>query len=110
MTTTLIQQVARAVANPVDEEFVAYFRSIGYDMGLEGTQMPFELWHEIYDADGLVCQVKTRTPLAEFLSDLPHLLAGRHGIGPTNYWCACDDDAKLRALCSRVEARAKDVS
>jgi hypothetical protein len=91
-----------AERSAVDEEFVRFFEKLGYQVGLEGEVATGERWHEIFDGSALVCQVKTRTPLADFLADLPHLAEGRSGMSPTDYWCACEDDGKLRAMIRRI--------
>jgi hypothetical protein len=91
-------------ATSVDAEFSGFFRSIGYVVERNGKIATGERWHEILDEGRLVCQVKTGTPLAEFLADLPHLVEGEPGVGPTDYWCACDDDEKLRALLARARS------
>ena len=99
-------QAARATSKEVDAEFTHFFRRIGYTVGLEGRQTPFELWHEIFDDGRLVLQVKTGTPIVEFLADLPHLVEGRPGVRPTDYWLACKDNDQLRELIRRVKETA----
>jgi hypothetical protein len=96
---------------PIDEEFASFFESLGYGVTYEGKQATGERWHEIYlKGEGLVVQIPWGTPLAEFLADLPYLIEGKSGIGPTDYWCACEDNAKLRELHARVVARRRGVS
>lgn len=87
----------------VDDEFANYFEKLGYGVTYEGRIETGERWHEIYTNEGIICQVSFGTPLAEFLADLPYLVDGKAGIGPTNYWCACDSNTKLREMLSRVQ-------
>jgi hypothetical protein len=98
-------RAARLASKDVDAAFTRFFEALGYRVDLDGTTTPLELWHEIYDDDGLFLQVQTGTPIAEFLADLPAFVDGRPGSGQTTYWCACKDDAKLRALHQRVIER-----
>jgi hypothetical protein len=88
----------------VNEVFARFFESLGYGVTFEGRLNTGERWHEIYDGDGIICQVSFGTPLAEFLADLPYLVEGKSGIGPTDYWSACEDDERLRELLSRVRS------
>ena len=84
------------------DEFSRYFREIGYAVGWDGKYGTSDRWYEIRDGEVIVCQVQATVPLAEFLADLPHLVEGKPGVGPTDYWCACEDAAKLRALLERI--------
>ena len=90
----------------VDTAFAHFFESLGYGVSFEGIIATGERWHEIYNGDGLICQVAFGTPLTEFLADLPRLV--KAGGGPTDYWCACDDVAKLRKLLASIQA-AKEL-
>lgn len=107
--TNLLGKIARETSNNINAEFERFFRAIGYTVSLEGQREPREFWHEIFDDEGLVCQVKTETPLAEFLADLPHIIEGRSGVGPTDYWYASEDDDKLREMLSRALAYSKEI-
>lgn len=84
--------------------FARFFELLGYGVTYEGRQETGERWHEIYDDNGLICQVLFGTPLAEFLADLPYLVEGKPGIGPTDYWCACEKRQKLHELLARVRS------
>ena len=86
----------------VNEVFARFFESLGYGVTFEGRLNTGERWHEIYDEEGIIVQVAFGAPLEEFLTDLPHLAEGKSGVGPTEYWCACEDDDKLRDLHARV--------
>jgi hypothetical protein len=88
----------------VNLEFAGFFERLGYSVTYEGRRETGERWYEIYDDAGIIFQVPWGTPLPEFLADLPYLAEGKPGIGPTNYWCACDDDKKLHALLARVRS------
>jgi hypothetical protein len=88
----------------VNVEFARFFRSLGYDVTVNGKLHTGERWHEVCDGHDLVCQVAYGTPLAEFLADLPYHIEGKPGIGLTDYWLACDDDDKLRELLARVRS------
>lgn len=86
----------------------AYFESIGYRVGYEGRIETGERWYEIFnvdgDADELHFQISMPPPsITELFADLPHLVEGKPGIGPTSYWMACDDNDKFRELLRRAE-------
>jgi len=87
-----------------DDEFSRYFMERGYVVAWDGKCGTSDHWYEIREGTTIVCQVQGSVPLAEFLTDLPHLVEGKPGVGPTDYWCACEDAAKLRALLERVRA------
>jgi hypothetical protein len=82
----------------LNEEFASFFKTLGYGVTYEGQRATGELWHEIYDDDGIICQVPFGTPIADFLADLPYLVEGKSGVAPHVYWCACEDDERLREL------------
>jgi hypothetical protein len=88
----------------INDAFASFFKKLGYDVTYEGRRETGERWHELYDAEGIICQVSFWTPLAEFLADLPYLVEGKHDIGPTDYWLACEDDKKLHKLLTRVQS------
>jgi hypothetical protein len=88
----------------LNEAFAHFFELLGYGVTYEGRRATGELWHEIYDEAGIICQVPFGTPLADFLADLPFLVEGKSGVAPHTYWCACDDDEKLRGLFDRVRS------
>jgi len=76
------------------------------------ADQPYEirLAIDLHDGVGIVCQVAFGAPLAEFLTDLPHLIEGRSGVGSTDYWVACKDLAKLQELLVRVQsARSQET-
>lgn len=88
-----------------DASFQHFFESLGYRVYREGKMETGERWYEICDPDeGVLCfQISMPPPpIIELVADLPHLIEGRSGVGPTDYWCACDDDSKLRELLSRI--------
>lgn len=89
------------------DEFSRFFTGLGYVVGWDGRWGTPERWYEICEDGAIVCQVQATVPLAEFLADLPHLVEGKPGVGPTDYWCACEDAAKLRALWDRVRAASE---
>ena len=87
----------------VDHTFERYFEAIGYRVGYEGRMDTGDRWYEIYDERGIHFQISMPAPpIAELLADLPHLVDGKPGIGPTRYWMACDDNDKLRELLRRT--------
>lgn len=88
-------------------DFERFFKSIGYRVYCEGLRETGERWYEICDPDeGVLCfQISMPPPpIAELIADLPHLIENKRGVGPTDYWCACDDDDKLRELLARVRS------
>jgi hypothetical protein len=93
----------RALIEPIDDEFARYFRALGYEVTWDFQRKTGEHWYEIYEGGVLLCQISKKAPLAEFLDDLPHFAEGRRGVGPTDYWIACEDDEKLRAIATRVQ-------
>ncbi len=92
----------------VNDEFVRFFESLGYGVSFEGRRDTGERWHEVYDRDGLICQVSFGTPLAEFLVDLPLLIDGKPGIGSTDYLCSCEDSERLRTLLVRATRKKEE--
>jgi hypothetical protein len=87
---------AAELTQEVDDEFARYFRGLGFTVTWDFSKKTGERWYEILDEDNaLVAQVDFGTPLEEFLTDVPHFLAGQaeapfetaRGIGPTNYTC-----------------------
>ena len=80
------------------DEFSRFFTGLGYVVGWDGRWGTPERWYEDRQDGAIVCQVQATVPLAEFLADLPHLVEGKPGVGPTDDRCACEDAAKLRAL------------
>lgn len=96
---------ARSICPDADAEFERYFKVIGYTTDWDGKLETGERWYEICDPDkgGLCFQISMPPPpIAELLADLPHLLEGKPGVGPTDYWIACKDNEKLRELLSRM--------
>lgn len=95
-----------------DETFELFFRAFGYVVSWEGKRATGERWYEFRDASGLAFQISMPPPpIAELIADLPHFIEGSKGIGPTDYWCACANDDKLRELLERVRVRlAEDAS
>jgi hypothetical protein len=108
----LTKETAALGAGPhINDAFASFFKLLGYGVTYEGKRATGERWHEIYDDEGLICQVSFGTPLAEFLADLPYLIESKPGIGPTNYWYACEDkkNKKLLEMLARVrEAKAHE--
>jgi hypothetical protein len=86
----------------VDGELVRFFRGLGYTVTWDFDKQHTEYWHELYDGEGLVCQVDFGVPLAHFLEDLPLLAEGRHGTSATAYTVNCSDVARLRELARRA--------
>jgi len=82
----------------------AFFKALGYTVSYGGLRTG-ERWCEVFEGGRRMFQISLPAPpVAELIVDLPHLLEGRAGVGPTAYWRACDDDDKLRELLSRVRA------
>jgi hypothetical protein len=52
-----------------------------------------------------ICQVSLGVPVAEFISDLPHLIDGNPWIGTTEYLCSCENNDRLRGLLVDVTNR-----
>jgi hypothetical protein len=101
----LTKETETLAAKPnVNDAFASYFKSLGYGVTYEGRRETGERWHEIYDNDGIICQVSFGTPIADFFADLPYLVEGKAGVAPTEYWCACKDDERLRGLLERVRS------
>ncbi len=95
----------RALFPKTDPALERYFESIGYHVGYEGRLETGERWYEIYDDDGMHFQISMPAPpIAELIADLPYLVEGKSGIGPTDYWIACNDNAKFCELLRRVRA------
>jgi hypothetical protein len=94
----------------INDAFSSFFKLLGYGVTYEGSSRTGELWHEICDNEGIICQVSFGTPIAEFLADLPYLVDGKPGIGPTDYWCACQDNERLRGLLARVRSAKATAS
>lgn len=93
--------------------FERYFELLGYTTHWEGRRETGERWYEICDpAEGVLCfQISMPPPpIAELLADLPHLIEGRSGVGPTDYWIACKDNNRLRDLLSRMQAHPHERS
>ena len=89
-----------------NEAFEHFFRSFGYEVSWEGKLSTDERWYEIRDDSGLAFQISMPPPpIAELVTDLPNLIEGKKGVGSTDYWCACDNDNKLRELLAHVRAR-----
>lgn len=82
-----------------------FFETLGYRVYWEGRIETGERWYEICDPnEGVLCfQISAPPPpIEELIADLPHLIEGKPGIGPTNYWLACEDTRKLRELLRRA--------
>jgi len=96
-----------ALCPDADDAFERYFESIGYKVYWEGRIETGERWYEICDDGALVFQISMPPPpIAELVADLPHLAEGRSGVGPTNYWIACEDNERLRELLRRATAES----
>lgn len=87
-----------------DEAFVGFFKKLGYHVCQDGQLATGERWYEFYDG-GLGFQISMPPPpIVELIADLPHFITGGAGVGPSNYWCACEDNEKLRDLLRRWRA------
>ena len=92
-----------AICPDADDAFAAVFLAIGYQVYWDGKRSTKERWYEFYDGDGLAFQISMPPPpIAELVADLPHFIEEKPGIGPTDYWCACEDAGKLRTLLTRL--------
>jgi len=104
----------KALFPKTDPAIEHYFESIGYSVGYEGRLETGERWYEIYDDNGMHFQISMPAPpIGELIADLPYLIEGKSGIGPTDYWIACPDNAKLHELLRRVrdaEATSSELS
>ncbi len=95
----------KAICPHADATFERYFEALGYTLYWEGKMETGDRWYEICDPQvGCLCfQISMPAPpIDELIADLPYLIDGKPGIGPTNYWLACEDTAKLRELLRRV--------
>lgn len=93
---------AKALCPDADAAFERFFKELGYRF------IPGLPWYEICDpAEGGLCfQISMPAPpIAELIADLPFLVDGKPGVGPTNYWLACENNARLGELLRRVNAR-----
>lgn len=92
---------------PVDDYFAKFFSELGYtvlwDYDKRGT------WHEIYDAQGMICQIDVTVTLFAFWLDLPALMEGRQGTSSATYECRCPEEnmERFRELGRRALARAQ---
>lgn len=95
--------------NSLVDEFRAFFEAAGFEVSWDFNKHDRLFWHEIYLDGRQLCQVDFNAPLEEFLVDLPHLIADRPGVGPTDYDVRCPKDEDLRLIYERALAIAKKV-
>jgi hypothetical protein len=92
------------LSSDANEEFAHFFLALGYKVYVDGKRSAGERWYEFYDEHGLAFQISMPPPpIAELIADLPHFADDRAGVGPADYWCACDNNNKLHELLSRVQ-------
>jgi len=90
-----------------DASFERYFEDLGYRVSWEGRMETGERWYEIFDDGRLALQVSMPPPpVAELITDLPHLIEKRNGVGPSNYWIASGKNTNaLRELLRRATSQ-----
>ena len=98
--------VEQALSTGVDDDVVRYVRALWFEVTWDMSMRRRQRWYEIYDGDRLLCQIDMGIPLANILEDLPHMAEGRVGTsaGP-DYEVTCDEDAKLKLICRRIEEK-----
>lgn len=89
----------------IDTEFENFFKNLGYDVTYDFSTRSGETWWEIYDDNGLICQIDKGVPLDIVIEDLNQIKRGlkkwesRH---PVDYKINAPDSIEFTELLSKI--------
>ena len=88
------------------DEVAAYFRNLGYRVSWDCKRNTGEVWYEIIDEHGIICQIDQGVPLEAIVEDLTcmaHGMAhGKEGTSEPVYKINLPDCARATAFLAKV--------
>lgn len=92
----MIWEFAEIIAE-INDDVAAYFRALGFtvtwDLSRDGLR-----WYEIYDGDTLLVQIDFGAALADLITDLPLLAAGKPSTCASNWTVRGESNGLARVV------------